>query len=228
MADVYNTNFRDEAAEHLYPLDPSARQSVLPTELLVDASIYLPSSFTPPCFIISIDGGVVSNLVKFVIADAKRRIICSASCDYTEGSAPFMDTYGRAMGVLVYDSTQMQAFKGDIGTRSIDFVLADTRLQSECFRFYNVKAMHTITAVRNALTNRVNIDFVGGAHRDEDDNVHVYGEQGDQGRPLKSINRVPCKHAFLLAHAHPNYDDESAIRLETASGVIKVGKSRDF
>ena len=228
MADVYNTNFRDAAAEHSYPLDPSARQSVLSTELLVDASIYLPSVYTVPCFIISIDGGVVDNRVRFTIGDARRRIICSADCSYTEGSAPFMDTYGRAMGVLVYSSTRMQEFKGDIGTSSLDFVLADTRLQSECFRFYDVKAMHTIAAVRNALTNRVNIDFVGGAHRAEDNSVHVYGEQGDQGRPVKSINRVPCKHAFLLSHAHPNYADESAIRLETAAGVIKIGKSRDF
>jgi hypothetical protein len=228
MADVYNTSFRDNAGEAAYPLDPTAGQSVFPHALLLDASVYLPSTFTPPLFIISIDGGIAEDRVRFTIADSTRREICHADCSYEEGSAVLRDEYGRAMGVLVYDTNEMVSFRGAIGNGYVGFVLNDTRLQSECCRFYDVKSMHTVMAVRNSLANRVNIDFVGGCTRDEDGNVHIYGEQSDLGRPLKSINRVACKHAFLLSHAHPNYDDESAIRLETDSGTIKIGKSRDF
>jgi len=228
MADVYNTSFRDNAAEAKYPLDPSSRQSVFSNALLLDASLYVPSTFTPPLFIITVDGGVVDDLVRFIIGDSRRNVICYADCDYEAGSAVFRDEYGRSVGVLVYDSDEMLAFRGAIGSGSIGFVLDDTRLQSECFRFYDVKEAHTIMAADAALTNRVNISFAGGCTRDDDGNVHIYGEQSDLGRPLKSINRVACKHAFLLSHAHPNYDDESAIRLETDSGTIHIGKSRDF
>lgn len=228
MADVYNTEFRDKAAVASYPLDPGARQTLMPEALLLDASIYIPSVYTPPFFFIKISGEVSDSRVKFVVADARRLEVCSAFCSYEDGSAPFRDEYGRAVGVLVYDSDEMEAFRGSIGARIEEFILADTQLQSEVCRFYDVKAMHTVVAARNSLTNRVNIDFVAGAHRDQDRKVHVYGEQSDLGRPVTSINRVPCKHAFLLSHVHSDYVDESALRLETASGVIKVGKSRDF
>lgn len=228
MPQLYNTEFRDNAAEAAYPFDQSATQTVFPTELLLDASLYIPSSFTPPLFIIQVDGGVSQDRVRFVVADNSRREICSADCSYEEGSAVFRDKYGRLMGVLVYDAEYMQQFKGDIGTRSIDFRKAETRLQSECVRFYPVKAVHTFMANRNAMTNRINIAFTNGVRRDDNGDVNLYGEQAALGQVLKSINRVVCQHAFLLSHAHDNYDDESAIRLETTAGSIKIGKTRDF
>jgi len=228
MADVYNSEFQDQAARSSFPLDPMARQSFFPDELLLDASIYIPSSFKAPVFISEISGQVAADRIRFRISDAQRKAVCHADCDYDESSAVFMDTYGRAMGVLVYDSEQMTAFRGTIGNKAQEFALVDTRLQSECFRFYDVPGLHTIVADRNSLTNQVNFGFVRGIRRDDDGRVNLYGEQGDLGLTVKSINRVPCQHAFLLSHAHPDYENESAIRLETSSGVIKIGKSRDF
>jgi len=228
MADVYNSQFRDQASEAKYPLAATAVQGSFPNELLLDASVYLPTSFTPPLFIVKVDGGITEDRVRFTIADSSRREICHADCKYDEGDAVFMDVYGRSMGVLVYDTEQMEAFKGTIGNEFISFVLADTQLQAECYRFYDVKACHTMVAARTSLTNRVNIDFVGGCTRAISGNVSVFGEQADTGKPLISINNIKCKHAFLLSHVHDDYDNESALRLETTGGVIKIGKSRDF
>jgi hypothetical protein len=227
MADVYNTEFRDNAGASAYPLDPSAKQTVIPKPLLLDLSIYAPSTFNPPFFFISIDGGIVQDKVRFTIGDARRQEVGYADCDLDEGTAVVRDQYGRSMGVLVYDPVQMESFKGTLGTKDRQFVLNDTRLQSECFRFYDVKACHSVVAARTALTNLVSMTFAGGVQRDKNGNVNIYGEESDLGRPVKSINRVKCEHAFLLAHVHDNYDDESALRIETEN-TIKIGKSRDF
>jgi hypothetical protein len=227
MADVYNTEFRDNAESSPYPLDPSASQDVIPDALLTDVSVYIPSTFTPPFFFISIDGGIVQDKVRFTIGDARRQIVCYADCDLDEGTAVLRDQYGRSMGVLVYNQAQMESFKGTLGTKYRQFVLSQTRIQSECFRFYDVKACHSFVAARTSLTNLVSMTFAGGVRRDKNGNVNIYGEESDLGRPVKSINRVKCEHAYLLAHVHDNYDDESALRIETES-VIKIGKSRDF
>jgi hypothetical protein len=227
MADVYNTEFRDNAEVSSYPMDISATQKFIPRALLIDASIYAPSIFNPPFFIISIDGGIVQDKVRFTIGDSRRRIVCYADCDFEEPTAVFRDEYGRSMGVLVYDQDQMQGFKGTIGTKDRQFVVSETRLQSECFRFYDVKACHSFVAARTALTNLVSMTFAGGVRRDPNGNVNIYGEESDLGTPVKSINRVKCEHAFILSHVHDNYVDESALRIET-DDVIKIGKSRDF
>lgn len=228
MAEVYNSVYRDAAGNSSYPLDGSATQTVFRETLLLDASLYIPSTFEPPFFFIRIDGGAPDDAVRFVVADRRRREVCSADCLFTRGSAVMQDANGRSVGVLVYDAAEMQAFKGDIGTREVGFVEGQTKLRSECVRFYDVKELHTIAADDNALTNRVPIAFAGGAYIDGCKRVNVYGENGQSTAPLRSINRIVCEHAFILAHAHNDYVNESALRLETEGGIIRIGKSKDF
>jgi hypothetical protein len=227
MADVYNTDFRDNAEVASYPLDPSASQDFIPKALLIDLSLYVLSTFTPPFFFISVDGGIVQDKVRFTVGDARRQFVSYADCDLDKGTAVMRDEHGRSMGVLVYDQGQMEGFKGTLGTMDRQFVSSETRIQSECFRFYDVKSTHSLVAARTSLTNLVNMTFAGGVQRDKNGNVNIYGEESGLERPVRSINRVECEHAYLLAHVYENYDDESALRIETDS-TIRVGKSRDF
>lgn len=228
MGQTYNSQFRDKAAASAYPLDPQATQTTFPDALLLDLSVYVPSTYEPPFFILEASGGIVNDAVRFTIADARRLTIGHADCLLDRGSAVIMDEVGRSLGVLVYDSEFMEAFKGDIGGDTLVFAAAETPIQSECCRFYTPKGSLAVLADRYAITNKLRLSFAGGLTIEGDGSVNLYGEHESLKIPLRTVNGVEADHVFLLAHVHDNYDDESALRLLTLGNLIRIGKSRDF
>lgn len=227
MPQVYDSEFRDQAAASKYPLDPTATQDTFENNLFLDLSLYVPSTLEPPFYISEVHGGSGDTVI-VTITDASRNLVGTAVCDITKSSATIRDPFGRSLGVIVYDTEYLEAFRGDLGTNSITFIEPETRLASETCRFYTPKGMLNAVHDKYSLQTTLSLAFAGGLTIDGSGQVNLYGEHESLQVPLRSINGLPAKQVFLLSHVYDNYEDESAIRLQTQGTSVKIGKSRDF
>lgn len=226
---AYDTTFRDAAAADKYPFDPQATQTVFPTQLFIDASLYVPSSFEPPFYIKSVEPAVGSK-VRVVIVDSRGSVAGTAICNYTDstGTAIIYTDYGRSAGVLVFSPEYMERLRGDLHAGPRSFNITQTKLASEVVRYYGPKGVLNIVTDKVSVHENVRIVFAGGITYGADGSINLYGEEASQERQLLTINGRYGEHVLLMAHVFKDYETESALRLETFGSYIMVGKSRDF
>ena len=228
MAETYDRSYRDEAAVEKYPFDPLATQTDFPRGLFLDASLYIPSNFQPPFYIRTVEPAP-GDAVRVGIADNRGIIVGTALCDFTEatGTAVIFTDYGRSAGVLVFDPTLMEDLRGDLYDGPRVYTAAKTRLASEIVRFYGPKGVLNVAVDEVSVNNDIRIVFAGGLTYG-DGAISLYGEEDSQATQLLTINNRAAEHVLLMAHVYKDYENESALRLETQSSYITIGKSRDF
>lgn len=226
---VYNKAFRDEAAESQYPLDPLATEDIFPTQLLLDAALYVPSTFRAPFYISGVQPAQ-GTIVRFLISDARGTLVATALCDYQEssGTAVLYTDYGRSAGVLVFDPEYMERLRGELHDGPRSYSSNETRLASEIVRYFNPKGVLNISANDVSFQGGLNIVFGGGLRYNDGGGLDLYGEEDSQDYALLSINGRGGEHVLLMAHVFKDYENESALRLETFGSYLVVGKSRDF
>lgn len=241
MADRNNREFRDEAAVSQYPFDPQASGAVFPTGLFLDASLYVPADFTPPFYIQRVEPAA-DDKVRIIVADSRGIVAGKALCDPAEvnGTAVLYTTYGRSAGVLVFDPTHMAALRGELQAGPQSFSATQTRLASEVVRFYGPKGVLNVLITGSggdnggvdgdvSVNNDIRLVFSGGLNYDPvTKSLNLYGEDSSLETALLSLNGQAGEHAFLMAHVYQDYDNESALRIETQGSFIRIGKSRDF
>jgi hypothetical protein len=226
---VYNTEFRDEAAASLYPLAAEVGQSPFPTQLFLDMAMYVPSTFEPPFFIQSIERAP-NDSARITIADNRSAVVGVAVCNYQTlvDTASIYTEYGRTVGMIVYDREYLERLQGDLQSGDLTFTSTQTQLASEVVRYYKPKGTLNAVTRNYSVHNNVNIVFGGGLTMDDDGGVSMYGEEDSQETQLLTVNGRGGEHVLLMAHVFKDYETESALRLETESSAINVGKSRDF
>lgn len=224
---TYNEQFRDASAEEKYPLSAESVQTRFPVSLFLDASLYVPTTFSAPFFISAIEDAP-GDAVRVIISDTRRVTVGQAVCGVGDETALIKDEFGRSVGMLVYDSQLMDDMKGDLFNGRLTFSEEETELASDVCRFYTPSGVLNVWNEDVSFQNHVRIVFSNGLHIDPNGNVNLYGEHGNLGTPLRTINGIPAEHYYFLAHVFSNYEDESALRIESDASRIKVGKSRDF
>lgn len=231
MAATYNIEYRDQVSESKYPFDPQATQAVFPTQLFLDASLYVSSvDYEPPFYIRGVQPAE-DDKVRVLVADKRGAIAGKAVCDPSEssGTAVLYTDFGRSAGVLVFDPDRMADLRGELHDGPRAFTEAQTRLASEVVRFYEPSGVLNVDVNGVSVTNVVRVVFSGGVTYDPADNsINLYGEEGSLDKGLLTINDAAGEHAFLLAHVHQDYESESALRIETSGSFLRIGKSRDF
>lgn len=231
MAERYNTEFREEAAASKYPFDPQATQTAFPTQLFLDASLYLPSGdFEPPFYVKSVEPAE-DDKVRVIVADGRGATAGTAICDpaAVTGTAVLYTDYGRSVGVLVFYPDHMGSLRGDLNDGPRSFSTAQTKLASETARFYGPKGVLNVTVDDVSVNNNVRIVFSGGVtYNPVDNTVNLFGEESSLNTALLTLNGIGGEHGLLMPHVYQDYESESALRIETSGAFIKIGKSRDF
>ncbi len=230
MPERYNTEFRDEAAASIYPFDQRATQTEFPTDLFLDASLYFSLDYEPAFYIKRVEPAD-DDKVRVIIADGRGAEAGKALCDPadTAGTAIVYTDYGRSCGILVFTPERMDSLRGDLHNGTKTFTANQTRFASEVARFYGPKGLLNVAVDDVSVNNDVRVVFSGGVtYNPSDNSVNLYGEEADLGTALLTLNGQSGEHALLMGHVYEDYENESALRIETFGSYIRLGKSRDF
>jgi len=227
-----NQQFRDSTSNSRYPLADYAKTTVIEDGLLLDMSLYIPDTYSAPVHIQAISGNAVDldNGLRFTIADATRAVVCYAYALLDRDLVALFDINGAVVGSLLYNAAEMSRLSADVGKATVNLRVDEAPIDSTCCKYFKSAGFRAIKlADSDILCNTPRISFTGGITLNPATNeVSLYGEHASIATPMRTINGQEVDQVFLLSHVYKNYTDESAIRIETSNGRIKIGKSRDF
>jgi len=227
---IINREFRDYAAESMYPFTDTAllvnaQGVVIQPEVFLDALIYSMNDVEQPFYLSDLKGTIGdADEMGVVIKDDNNKEICSGVITESEDNCYLYDSYDRVNGTLVYDSSHMSQLIRRVGILDYEFSKTQTPFLAERGYVTRTSGLSVIEAESNIFSKDVYIVGAGGVHFTEEAGevyVHLLGEESLTKRPIKTINGLDLRHVWLAAHP------ESAVKVETLSNSLKLWKITD-
>jgi hypothetical protein len=227
---IINREFRDYAAESVYPFEDTARMTnangvTLPPSLFLDALIYSLLDRELPFHLHSITGTTGNEQeVGLDIRDKNGKTVCTGTMGYVEDTVYLYDEFGRLSGTMVYNKEESEKLIHRMLGKTAFYTSTDLPLI--CGRCFVTKAsgLSVILGGGESFSSDVYLVAANGIHFTLDGDrvyIHMLGEEALVDKPIKTINGAPVKHLWLAAH--PN----SAVKVETKAGGLKIWKISD-
>ena len=169
MATVFNSEFRDKAAQSAFPFTSDSLMSygklVIDTACFLDASIYPLEMHKAPYFISELDiAGEENKWLKVTITDSDNVEVGTVICDPTTNSAVVQDKYDSVIGVLVYTPEKIVDLVSALNRTRL--TLAENTLRFTAGVCYSVESEgNMMFAVGNEkFQDHVLIVAAGGVH----------------------------------------------------------------
>jgi hypothetical protein len=228
---ILNREFRDYAAETLYPFEDGATMTgstgfVIVPSLFLDAVVYSLLDRVLPMYVYAIDGTMGnSKQVGIIINDKQDRAVCSGLMGTTSDTVYLYDEFGRLSGTMVVDITEAEKVVYALQGKKATFDSGGLPLLcGRCF-VSRSQGLSVIKAFGESFSDKVYLVAASGIHFTNSGGVvyvHMLGEEPAGGRrPIKSVNGIVTKQLWIAARP------ESAMKVETTSSSIKFSKITD-